>query len=188
MWALINGSLKLLPCHAPNARVKLFHFLSACQKLMLRLSFAASSHLAGLKWGLVFARVGFNWNWFCLLLKEAAVIDSNVAQLPVNPLLRSNGVGRPISLGLAPNNTQVVNLNLWRKPGRNNAQMCVGAEYNLCAIYDYCTFSFLLLICLPCLLRKHLMRPLFQIWALLYSSSVLLPFLLYSSMSLSLSL
>lgn len=83
--------------------------------------------------------VGFNWNWFCLLSKEAAVIDSNVAHLPVNPLLRSNGVGRPISLGLAPNNGQVVNLNLWRKPGRNNAQMRAGAAYSLCAIYDNCT-------------------------------------------------
>lgn len=51
---------------APNFSVKLVHALSACQQLMLKLSFAISARLSGQKWGPVFARVGFNWNWFCL--------------------------------------------------------------------------------------------------------------------------
>lgn len=103
-----------------------------CHSLPSAISQAWSGDLSLL--GLVLIEIDF-----VSFRKEAAVIDSNVAQLPVNPLLRSNGVGPPISLGLAPNNAQVVNLNLWRKPGQNNAQMRAGTGYSFCAIYDYCT-------------------------------------------------
>lgn len=148
---------------APNFSVKLVHARSACQQLMLKLSFAISARLSAQKWGPCLCRGRF--------LIEIDFVSSEGSCCNRQAMSRSclqifycvlMVFGRLISLALHKTTPPLFicpyDGSLARKI---HTDACQSPAYILCEFTtNTCSFS---LICLPRLLRKHLMKPLFQI-------------------------